>query len=80
MPTYGLRLAQARGIVAKVADDRDVALARELEKGIEQWVKTAAGRNRRLGRRQFEQMVATYETGPHGEMSKDDAKKRVKAL
>ena len=78
--TYGLPLAQARGVVAKVADDHDVALAREIEKGVEQWVKTAAGRRKRLGRRQFEQMVATYEDGAHGEMSKDEAKKRVKAL
>jgi hypothetical protein len=78
--TYGLPLAQARGIVSKVADDNDVALARELEKGVEQWVKTAAGRNKRLGRRQFDEMVATYETGAHGEMSKDEIKKRVKAL
>ena len=57
-----------------------MALARELETGVEQWVKTAAGRRKRLGRRQFEQMVATYENGAHGEMSKDEAKKRVKAL
>ncbi len=78
--TYGLPLAEARGIVGKVSDDNDVALARELEKGVEQWVKTAGGRGRRLGRRQFEEMVATYETGAHGEMSKDDIKKRVKAL
>lgn len=78
--TYGLPLAEARGIVGKVSDDNDVALARELEKGVEQWVKTAGGRNKRLGRRQFEEMVATYETGAHGEMSKDEIKKRVKAL
>ena len=57
-----------------------MALARELEKGVEQWVKTAAGRNRRLGGRLFEQWVATSATGAHGEMSKDEAKKRVKAL
>ena len=80
MRTYGLTLAQARGILAKVADDQEVALARELEKGVEQWVKTAGGRGKRLGRRQFDQMVATYENGAHGEMSKDDVKKRVKAL
>lgn len=80
MRLYGLPLAQARGIVAKVADANDVALARELEKGVEQWVRTAAGRNKRLGRRQFDQMVATYETGAHGEMSKDEIKKRLKAL
>ena len=43
-------------------------------------MKTAAGRRKRLGRRQFEQMVATHEDGAHGEMSKDEAKKRVKAL
>jgi hypothetical protein len=66
--------------VASSADDNEVALARELEKGVEQWVKTAAGRNKRLGRRQFDEMVATYETGAHGEMSKDEIKKRVKAL
>jgi hypothetical protein len=78
--TYGLSLAQTRGIVSKVADDNEVALARELEKGVEQWVKTAAGRNKRLGRRQFDQMVATYETGAHGEMSREDIKKRVKTL
>ena len=80
MRTCGLPLAQARGIVGKVADDNDVALARELEKGVEQWVKTAGGRSKRLGRRQFEQMVATYENGAHGEMSKDEIKKRVKSL
>ena len=71
---------EARGIVGKVADDNEVALARELEKGVEQWVKTAGGRNKRLGRRQFDEMVATYETGAHGEMSKDEIKKRVKTL
>jgi len=80
MRTYDLTLAQARGILAKAAEDGDVALARELEKGVEQWVKTAAGRRKRLGRRQFDQMVATYETGANGELSKDDAKKRVKSL
>lgn len=80
MRTYGLTLAQARGVVSKVADDQDVALARELEKGVEQWVKTAGGRGKRLGRRQFDQMVATYENGAHGEMSRDEVKKRVKAL
>ena len=78
--TYGLPLVEARGIVSKVADDNDVALARELEKGVEQWVKTAGGRNKRLARRQFDEMVATYETGAHGEMSKDEIKKRVKTL
>ena len=78
--TYGLPLVEARGIVGKVADDNDVALARELEKGVEQWVKTAGGRNKRLARRQFDEMVATYETGAHGEMSKDEIKKRVKTL
>jgi hypothetical protein len=80
MRTYGLSLAQARGIVAKAAEDSEVALARELEKGVEQWVKTAAGRGKRLGRRQFDQMVATYETGASGELSKDEIKKRVKCL
>lgn len=80
MRTYGLTLAQARGVVSKVADDQDVALARELEKGVEQWVKTAGGRGKRLGRRQFDQMVATYENGAHGEMTRDEVKKRVKAL
>ena len=78
--TYDLPLVEARGIVSKVADDNDVALARELEKGVEQWVKTAGGRNKRLARRQFDEMVATYETGAHGEMSKDEIKKRVKTL
>jgi hypothetical protein len=78
--TYGLPLAQARGVVGKVADDNGVALARELEKGVEQWVKTAGGRGKRLGRRQFDQMVATYENGAHGELSKDEIKKRVKSL
>ena len=80
MRTYGLTLAQARGVLAKAADDQDVALARELEKGVEQWVKTAGGRGKRLGRKQFDQMVATYENGAHGEMSRDEVKKRVKAL
>ena len=72
MRTYGLTLGAGRGILAKAAEDGDVALARELEKGVEQWVKTAAGRRKRLGRRQFDQMVATYETGANGELSKDD--------
>jgi hypothetical protein len=78
--SYGLPLAQARGIVGRVAEQNDVALARELEKGVEQWVKTAGGRNKRLGRKQFDQMVATYETGAHGELSKDEIKKRLKTL
>jgi hypothetical protein len=80
MRTYGLTLAQARGVLAKAADDQDVALARELEKGVEQWVRTAGGRGKRLGRRQFDQMVATYENGAQGEMTRDEVKKRVKAL
>ncbi len=80
MRAYGLPLAQARGILTKVADENEVALARELEKGVEQWVKTAGGRNKRLGRKQFDQMVATYETGATVSCRKDEIKKRVKWL
>jgi len=78
--TYGLPLAQARGIILDVAESNDTALAREIEKGVEQWVKTAAGRGKRLGRKQFNEMVTAYENGAHHELSADECKKRVKSL
>ncbi len=78
--TYGLPLAQARGIILDVAESSDTALAREIEKGVEQWVKTAAGRNKKLGRKQFNEMVTAYENGSHHELSTADCQKRVKSL
>lgn len=78
--TYGLPLAQARGIILDVAENNDTALAREIEKGVEQWVKTAAGRNKKLGRKQFNEMVTAYENGSSHELSAADCQKRVKTL
>jgi hypothetical protein len=77
---FGLSLTEARGILAGAADRRDVALGRQLEKGVEEWVKMAAGRRKKLSRRQFSQAVRTLQASASGELEPGEAERRVKSL
>jgi len=77
---FGLTLPEARGIMLSVADRHQAPLEREVEKGVAEWMRTAGGRRRKISREQFEQAVAVYESRANGEITHDDAQRRVKAV
>jgi polyhydroxyalkanoate synthesis regulator phasin len=77
---FGLSAAQARGIVSDLAEQYDVKLAREIERGVEEWVKAASGRGKRLSRKRFREVADAYTASADGEVTSEEARKRIKAL
>lgn len=77
---FGLSLSESRGILLAIADKHEAPIEREVMKGVAEWMRTAGGRRRRISRHQFNQAVSVYETRANGEISREDARRRVKGL
>ena len=77
---FHLSLAEARGVVHSVADRQGVPIEREVERTLEQWMKAAAGRRKKLSKAQFEQASQVYQKQANGELAMVEVKQRVKRM
>lgn len=77
---FHLSLAEARGVVHSVADRQGVPIEREVERTLQQWMKAAAGRRRKLSKGQFEQAAQVYQKQANGELAAVEVKRRVKRM